>query len=155
MTINEAISKVDALKVNTYGRKEKIDWLSTLDGIIKKEIIDFHEGVNKDEEIVKYINSVRAKYEKDLNEYMKVNEVSLEEAKANVPFVEVSYKDAKEYIEANRNDITFNGYNADTPADTQLLVPAPYDDIYLRWLDFGNAFFQRINDLFRISTAKI
>lgn len=32
-------------------------------------------------------------------------------------------------------DIPFTGYNAQTSLGTSLLVPAPYDDIYLRWLE--------------------
>ena len=32
-------------------------------------------------------------------------------------------------------DITFTGYNEDTDADTELLVKAPYDEIYLYWLE--------------------
>ena len=32
-------------------------------------------------------------------------------------------------------DITFTGYNNDTPDDTELLVKAPYDEIYLYWLE--------------------
>lgn len=44
MKILEAITKIDTLKPNTYTQTEKIKWLSTLDGIVKKEIIDTHEG---------------------------------------------------------------------------------------------------------------
>ena len=44
MTIIEAISKIDALNPNAYTQSEKIGWLSTLDGIIKRQIIDTHEG---------------------------------------------------------------------------------------------------------------
>ena len=47
-------------------------------------------------------------------------------------------------------DITFNGYNADTALDTALLVPAPYDDIYIKWLeaqiDYANGEFKRFNN---------
>ena len=32
-------------------------------------------------------------------------------------------------------DITFTGYNEDTAADTEMLVKAPYDEIYLYWLE--------------------
>ena len=78
MTILEAINRVDATKPNSYTQIEKIDWLSTLDGIIKKEIIDTHEG---------------------------------------------------------GENTVFNGYCADTDLDTELIVPAPYDDIYIRWLE--------------------
>ena len=44
MTIIEAINKLDKLKPNNYSQLEKIWWLSDLDGIIKAEIIDTHEG---------------------------------------------------------------------------------------------------------------
>ena len=78
MTIIEAINRIDSLKPNNYTQDDKIAWLSTLEGIIKKEIIDTHEGAEA---------------------------------------------------------ITFNGYDADTPLDTVMLVPAPYDDIYPKWLE--------------------
>ncbi len=78
MTILEAINRVDTTKPNSYTQVEKVDWLSALDGIIKHQIIDTHEGG---------------------------------EGKV------------------------FKGYNADTSLDTVLLAPAPYDDIYIRWLE--------------------
>ena len=31
--------------------------------------------------------------------------------------------------------IRFNGYMSNTPLETELLVPAPHDAIYLRWLE--------------------
>lgn len=44
MTIIEAITHVDTVKPNSYGQTEKIKWLSDIDGMIKAEIIDTHEG---------------------------------------------------------------------------------------------------------------
>lgn len=32
------------------------------------------------------------------------------------------------------DQVEFNGYTAETPPDTELLVPPPYDDIYIYWL---------------------
>ena len=78
MTIHEAIAKIDVLKPNKYGYAEKINWISNLDGVIKREIIDTHEG---------------------------------------------------------GENIVFNGYSEDTDINTILLVPAPYDDIYVRYLE--------------------
>ncbi len=93
MTILEAINRVDSTKPNSYTQVEKVDWLSTLDGIIKSEIIDTHEG---------------------------------------------------------GEDVVFVGYDADTSLDTELLVPAPYDDIYIRWLeariDYANGEFGKYNN---------
>lgn len=93
MTILEAINRVDTTKPNSYTQNEKVGWLSTLDGIIKSEIIDTHEG---------------------------------------------------------GEDIVFKGYVADTSLDTVLLVPAPYDDIYIRWLeariDYTNGEYGKYNN---------
>lgn len=43
MTIIEAINQVDKLKPNTHSQETKIQWLSALDGKIKRSIIDTHE----------------------------------------------------------------------------------------------------------------
>lgn len=77
MKIIEAIQKVDALKPNNYSQEDKIKWLSTLDGIIKNEIIDTHEGADK---------------------------------------------------------VKFKGYDISS-LEAELIVPAPYDDIYIKWLE--------------------
>lgn len=78
MTLMEAINRIDTIKPNGYNQTEKIKWLSTLDGIIKTEIIDTHDG---------------------------------------------------------GENVVFNGYTEDTDPTTLLLVPAPYDEIYLFWLE--------------------
>ena len=44
MTIMEAISTIDSLKPNGFQMEEKVKWLSEIDGIIKKNIVDKHEG---------------------------------------------------------------------------------------------------------------
>jgi hypothetical protein len=86
MTIIEAITRLDALKPNSYTQMDKILWLSNLDWNIKAGIIDTHEG---------------------------------------------------------GSDIVFNGYDQTTPIDTKLLVSAPYDEMYIKWLeaqiDYNNA----------------
>ena len=93
MKILEAITKIDTLKPNSYTQDEKIKWLSTLDGIIKSEIIDTHE---------------------------------------------------------DGEDIVFNGYESDTSLDTVLLVPSPYCDVYIRYLeaqiDYANAEYGKYNN---------
>ena len=78
MTIMEAINRIDAIKPNSYAQLEKIRWLSTLDGNIKTNIVDTHEGNEK---------------------------------------------------------VAFDGYTEETNLTTELLVPAPYDEIYLYWLE--------------------
>ena len=78
MTLMEALHRINTVKPNTYSQAEKIKWLSTLDGIIKKEIIDTHQAAET---------------------------------------------------------IVFNGYTEDADLTTELIVPAPYDEIYLFWLE--------------------
>lgn len=93
MTIIEAIARVDAVKPNVYQLSQKIKWLSALDGIIKREIIDTHEG---------------------------------------------------------GEDITFSGYTEDANPGTELLVPAPYDEVYVRYLemqiDYANNEYGKYNN---------
>lgn len=44
----------------------------------------------------------------------------------------------------------FNGYSIETPLDTELLVSAPYDDIYIKWLeaqiDYANREYDKYNN---------
>ncbi len=93
MTIIEAINKVDALKPNSYTQSDKIAWLATLDGLIKKHIIDTHEG---------------------------------------------------------GESVVFDGYDENTPLDTELLAESPYDAVYLTWLeakiDYANGEFNKYNN---------
>lgn len=93
MTINEAITRLDSLKPNGYTLSDKIVWLSIVDGMIKNNIIDTHEGGEA---------------------------------------------------------VTFNGYNDDTPLDTELIVKAPYDELYLSWLsskvDYYNGEYTKYNN---------
>lgn len=43
MTINDAITRIDALKPNSYTSAEKVAWLSELDHMVRNLIIDVHE----------------------------------------------------------------------------------------------------------------
>lgn len=78
MTIAEAISRLDALKHNTYSPSQKVAWLSRLDHMVQKHIIDTHEGGGQ---------------------------------------------------------AAFTGYDASTDPQTVLLIPAPFDEAYLRWME--------------------
>ena len=44
----------------------------------------------------------------------------------------------------------FKGYDENTAVDTDLLIPAPYDDIYLKWLeaqiDYANGEYDKYNN---------
>lgn len=93
MTINEAITQIDSLKVNTYTPADKIGWLSRADSMIKKNIIDTHES---DEAVL------------------------------------------------------FTGYTEETDPETVLLVPEPYDELYIRYLeaqiDYTNGEYAKYNN---------
>ena len=150
MKIIEAINRIDSLKHNTYSRSDKVAWLSELDAMAKVEIVDTHEGVDKEEEIAKYIQGHKKAYEASVTEYMKVHEVTREEAEKNVVYQEIKYKDAKEHIEATRNDISFKGYDDSTDIQTELLITAPYDNAYLLWMeakiDYYNGEYDKYNN---------
>lgn len=92
MTLMGAINHLDAIKPNSYKQTEKIKWLSTLDGIVKAEIIDTHEG---------------------------------------------------------GEGVTFEGYT-ESSLLTELLVPHPYDDVYIKWLeaqiDYANGEYGKYNN---------
>jgi hypothetical protein len=93
MTLIEAINRIDTLKPNNYTQTDKVTWLSKIDGVVKTEIIDTHEG---------------------------------------------------------GEGVVFNGYDNNTPLETVLLVPAPYDDLYIKWLesniDYTNGEYQSYNN---------
>ncbi len=93
MTIIEAINRLDELKHNTYSEINKVEWLSRLDNMVKKHIIDTHEG---------------------------------------------------------EEDVVFYGYDENTDTSTELLVPAPHDEMYLRWMeaqiDYHNGEYKKYNN---------
>ena len=78
MKIIEAINITDNLNHNTYNQPDKVQWLSRVDWMVKKHIIDTHEGAE---------------------------------------------------------EVSFTGYDDLTDLQTELLVPAPHDELYLRWLE--------------------
>lgn len=92
MTIIEAINGIDALKPNQYTQEQKIEWLSKIDGLIKEQVVDTHEG---GEDIVNIDYSI-------------------------------------------------------APINTKLLIPPPYDEIYLHYLtmkiDYAMGEYQKYNN---------
>ena len=56
------------------------------------------------------------------------------------------------------DEVTFTGYDDSTDLQTELLVPAPYDEVYLRWMeaqiDYTNGEYSKYNnsiDMFHTS----
>ncbi len=82
MRLQQAIDRVDEMRPNMQSRELKIAWLSELDGLIWRELIEKH--------------------------YLKPGE-------------EIRLCSMPEY-------------DSDTDAGQTLLVPNPYDNIYLYWL---------------------
>lgn len=93
MKIKEAINLIDMQKHNTYSQGEKIGWLSKVDGMVNRLIIDTHEGGDA---------------------------------------------------------VQFSGYDDKTDPETELLVPAPFDGMYVRWLetmiDYTNGEYEKYNN---------
>ena len=62
-------------------------------------------------------------------------------------------------IDTHEGDpVTFNGYGPNTDINTELLVPAPYDEVYLRWLEaqiyYNNGEYKKYNntvDMFNVA----
>ena len=100
MTIIQAITQLDSLKHNTYSQNDKVRWLSKLDGMVKKQIIDTHKCGHK---------------------------------------------------------VIFTSYDENTDINTELLIPAPYDDVYLRWLeaqiDYHNGEYDKYNNAILVYQA--
>ena len=92
MKIIEAINRIDSLMHNTYTQNDKVAWLSTLDSMVKRHIIDTHEG----------------------------------------------------------EEVTFTGYDDLTDLQTELLIPAPYDEAYMRWMEsqihYNNGEYDKYNN---------
>ena len=93
MKIIEAITQIDNFKHNTYSQADKVTWLSRLDAMAKRLVIDTHEGADA---------------------------------------------------------VEFGGYGEQTDLHRELLIPEPFDQIYLRWLeaqiDYANGEIDRYNN---------
>ena len=93
MKIIEAINRIDSLKHNTYTNADKIEWLSRLDEMVLRLIIDTHEG---------------------------------------------------------GEDVLFSPYDERDDIGADLLVPAPFDSVYVHWLeaqiDYYNGEISRYNN---------
>lgn len=93
MTIIEAINNIDNLKHNTYTQTDKVKWLSRLDSMVVRLVIETHEGGG--------------------------------------------------YVD-------FCGYDESTEPDTDLLIPEPFDEAYMRWLeaqiDYHNGEYEKYNN---------
>lgn len=50
-------------------------------------------------------------------------------------------------------EVVFEGYGEDTDTDTVLLVPAPYDEIYLFWLEMKICYYNQDMDQYNNATV--
>ena len=56
-----------------------------------------------------------------------------------------------DFYEKDKNGVVrFKGYNSNTPLATEMLVPAPFDEIYIKWLeaqiDYATGEFDKYNN---------
>ncbi len=77
MTLMEAITQADETNKNPYSRKQKVVWLSRVEAMVKKDVIDAHEG---------------------------------------------------------SEHISFQSYDEHTDLKTVLIMPQPYDECYIHYL---------------------
>jgi hypothetical protein len=137
-----AINHLDAVKPNGYSQTEKIRWLSTLDGIVKAEIIDNHEIK------VEFVeNKTTGKldlyvFDKLIDSFDVIAKGEYKSEKTGLIFT-----DKQKMIEAA---CAFNGYTENTALTTELLIPHPYDEVYIRWLesqiDYANGEYGKYNN---------
>ncbi len=59
MTVREAIALVDRLKPNKFSEADKVKWLSDIDGLIVRELVDAHEDSPLDYEFDGYMSLAR------------------------------------------------------------------------------------------------
>jgi hypothetical protein len=56
----------------------------------------------------------------------------------------------KEIIDTHEGEVTFTGYDSCTDLQTDLLIPAPYDKVYLLWMeaqiDYYNGEYDKYNN---------
>lgn len=57
MTVGQCITMVDALKPNKFTKADKLKWLSDIDGMIVRELIDTHENSPLTEAFTPYTES--------------------------------------------------------------------------------------------------
>lgn len=55
-----------------------------------------------------------------------------------------------EIFDTHEGEVEFSGYDENTDRSTELLIPAPYDEVYLRWLeaqiDYANGEYAKYNN---------
>ena len=66
--------------------------------------------------------------------------------------IKLEIYDTHELLE-DEAEIELNGYTADTPSDTELLVPAPYDEMYVHYLAAQIDYYNREYDGFQATNA--
>ena len=138
MTIIEAINRIDNLKPNDYSQSEKIRWLSVVDNLIYNDIIKTHVNKETQPVVERKVQIIVTSGEEGLD-YRLSPDLSQDEMAALANTSDV-------VTEAN----VFPGYTDDTPLDTPLIAEAPYDELYLSWLeskiDYYNGEYSKYNN---------
>lgn len=81
---------------------------------------------------------------------LKPNGYSMPEKVAWLSTLDGIIKEAIIDTHEGSEKVSFNGYDENSSLATKLIVPAPYDDIYLRWLeaqiDYANNEYDKYNN---------
>lgn len=88
---------------------------------------------------------------------LKPNGYSMPEKVAWLSTLDGIIKEAIIDTHEGSKKVNFNGYDENSSLSTRLIVPAPYDDIYLRWLeaqiDYANNEYDKYNNSITVYNA--
>ena len=126
MTIEQVIGQVDTVKPNSYSDEEKRIWLKRLEQRIILEIVNTHEPEPPKN------NFGDAYCDGEINEE-DIALIKVFAGKNAVP-----------------SEKEFTASDVDGDGKRHLTAPAPYDEVYLRWLeaqiDYANGEIERYNN---------
>ena len=118
MTIAEALAQADALRPNEFEAAVKLRWLSTLDGQIHAELLQAHAPLPR----------------RDTSPDAPLCRGGHWPPARGIPLRREASPDAS-VPAATGSPAPFTGYGPETELQsTSLLVPWPYDELYLRYL---------------------
>lgn len=110
MRIQEALDRIDEMRPNMVKKEIKIAALSELDGLVYREIIQNHEKPGA----------------RPMTPMEQVIWLSPEQRTFDGT--------TESYQQAEEQEEDFKGYTIETDPGTELLVPFPYDEMYIWWL---------------------
>lgn len=155
MTINKAISKVDALKVNAFTSAQKAEWLTELEGKIYIEVLGSPARTLYPKSYYDYVYTIGADGLAAGSYYITVATkdytFTLADALIKDDVLIVNTDDLRVYVndvdtaaatQSNHTTQTDLTTSFESAADMDMLAPAPYDSLYTLYvcsmIDFYN-----------------